>query len=357
MGCGNQIGRRALALAALISGCAVLAAPVTADGATRVTARATALSFANGYLDQLACSSPSQCTAVAATGTQETFDPTRGGAVHRSQPIPASETQGAISIACPSMGSCVESGASGTVAVFNPRSGAKAGAFTVTGAAYQTSVACSSGHSCVAVSYQAAAAFNPLHPGQPKVVSFTGNGTGAQPTVSCPSATLCVGDNGNDGTLYTFAPGALASPKVSTDGAAAQIGSVDCPTTRECVALGARPNGGANTAILSFDPRHPGRPRPARVTASTLEFVTCASASLCAAAGNNSGVLVFDPQRLSKRHLVAAPVETDVVGIAFAGKSLVILTTKGEKAVIDPTAPPKSFRAAGLGKPDAVARR
>jgi hypothetical protein len=206
------------------------------------------------------------------------------------------------------------------------------------------------------VSYQAAAAFNPLHAGQPKVVSFTGNGNGAQPNVSCPSASLCVGDNGNDGTLYTFAPGGLANPKVSSDTAAAQIGSLSCPSTGECVALGARPNGGANTAILSFDPRHPGHPRPARFTASTLEFVTCASTSLCAAAGNNSGVFVFDPKRLGKRHFVAAPVETDVVGIAFAGKSLVILTTKGEKAVIDPSAPPKSFHAAGLSKPAAVAR-
>jgi hypothetical protein len=356
MGCGNQIGRRAFALAAAVAGCVALAVPVTADAAARLTAHATALSFANGYLDQLACSSPSQCTAVAATGAQETFDPTKGGPVHRSQPIAASKVAGAVSITCPSTGSCVEAGASGAVAVFNPRSGAKAGAFTVTGAGYQTSVACPSRHSCVAVSYQGAAAFNPLHPGQPKAVPFTGNGNGAQATISCPSASLCVGDNGTDGSVYTFSPGGLASPKLSTDSAAAQIGSVACPSTNECVALGTRPNGGANTAILSFDPRHPGRPRPAPITSSTLEFVTCASTSLCAAAGNNSGVFVFDPKRPGKRHFVAAPVETDVVGIAFAGKSLVILTTKGEKAVIDPTAPPKSFHAAGLGKPDAVAK-
>src|ERR1700760_1509323 len=119
MGCGNQIGRRALALAATVGGCVALAAPVTADATTRVSAHATALSFANGYLDQLACSSPSQCTAVAATGTQETFNPTKGGPVHRSQPIPASKTQGAISIACPSSGACIEAGAGGTTAVFN----------------------------------------------------------------------------------------------------------------------------------------------------------------------------------------------------------------------------------------------
>jgi hypothetical protein len=357
MGSRNQAGRRVLAIVAALGGGVALALPVVPDATARTTAHATALTFANGYLDQLACSSPSQCTAVAATGAQETFDPTKGGPVHRSQPIPADKVYGAVSLTCPSTAACIEAGAGGAVAVFNPKSGAKSGTFTVTGADYQTDVACPSRQSCVAVSYQAAAAFDPLHAGQPKVLSFTGNGNGSQATISCPSASLCVGDNGNDGTLYTFAPGGLSDPKVSTDGAAAQLGSLSCPSTSECVALGARKNAGANTSILSFDPRHPGRARPVQVTGSTLEFITCASTTLCAAAGNNGGVLVFDPKRLSSRHRVAAPVETDVVGVAFAGKTLVILTTKGEKAVIDPTAPPKSFRAAGLGKPAAVARR
>lgn len=313
-----------------------------------------ALMLANGYLSQLACASATQCTAVEPSGAAVTFNPIGAGAVTHTKPLAA---DGTIAITCPSTASCVEADAAGDVAVFAPRrAAAKAASFTVTGAQSQTTVACPSAAECVAETYTGAAVFDPAHPGSPKSTTITANGSGGQPTLACPSASLCVGSDGNDGSLYSYAPGAPASAKVHAVTSTPQIGSLDCASRSFCVALASPKTGiGVNLGYIAFNPSRPGNPGVTKLTDGSLEFLTCASATLCAAAGNNGGVFTFDPKRPGHAHLTLAPSGQDFAGIAFAGRSLVLISFSGTKAVIDPGAPPKTVALVGLSKAAKVA--
>ncbi len=363
---GALTSKRALALATLVAGCLVPAMPVAAHALARtattpptpIARPAAALTFSNGYADQLTCASASQCTVVAAGGPALTFNPTHKGSVVRAQPILASVEDGGLGIGCASTHSCVEADAGGNIAVFDPKHPtAKTSRFKMTGG-YQATVACPSQTRCVVVNYQSAVTFDPKSPGTPTTAAFSADGNGAQATISCPTTALCAGSNGTAGALYTFSPGDPAKAKVFTVTSTPQIGSVACPSSSLCVALASpKADPAANTAVLTFNPHHPGNPAPKKITGSTLEFVTCATKTVCAAAGNNGGVLVFNPGSPGRAHLVAVPAGTDVVGIAFASAhDLVLVATNGEKATIDPSSPPKSVKLAGLSKSAAIAR-
>ncbi len=328
---------------ALIAFACVLALPASAQ----------ALTFSNGYLSQLTCESAHECTAVAAGGVQETFNPTAGGRVIHSQTIAASVANGQLAITCVSSTRCVEADAAGHVAVFDPkRSGGRAATFTVSGAEAQTSVACASRSRCVADAYQGVSVFDPFHVGSPATQSFSANGNGAQPTLSCPSSTLCVGSDGTAGLLSTFNPTNAPGAVVHTITTSPQVGALDCTSTSFCVALASPAhNPAVNTGLMTFNPRRIGNPSVKVITQSTLEFITCASATLCAAAGNNQGVLIFNPKAPRRHGFTGVPVGVDLVGIAFAGRSeLVLLGTNGQKAVIDPHHPPKTVTLTGLGR-------
>jgi hypothetical protein len=364
---GGDRGRRnvaplALALAGVLAGCLLLAAPVIARPqrvpSRGFVARAATLSLTNGYVSQLACGSASQCTGVLPGGAALTFNPTRAGSVTRTQPISHSQEDGTLAIECPSTSSCVEADAAGHVAVFAPRRAtAKAKSFTMTGEQYQTTISCPSRSECVTETYTGVSVFDPARLGSPKTVAITANGDGGQPTISCPSTSLCAGSDGTDGHLYNYAPHDAAGAKVHTLTSTPQVGSVDCTSRSFCVALASpKADPAANTGFITFNPTGPGNPGVKKLTGSTLEFLTCASATLCAAAGNNGGVLTFDPRRPGHSHLTAVPTGNDVAGIAFAGRSLVLITLNGEKAVFDPSAPPKTVRLSGLSKAASVSR-
>jgi hypothetical protein len=333
--------------------CAVALAGLLAALLLALPAGAQALSFANGYLSQLTCESAHQCTALAANGVAATFNPTAGGRVIRAQTIPASTLSGQLGIACVSSTRCAVADAAGHVAVFDPtRSGAPAATFAVAGAQGQTSLACPSRHRCVADAYQGVSVFDPFHGGAPATQPFSANASGAQPTLSCPSTTLCVGSNGTAGLLSTFDPLDAAGAVVHTITSSPQVGGLACPSVSFCAALAAPPRDpSVNTGLVTFNPRHIGNPRVTVLTQSTLEFIACRSASLCAAAGNNQGVWVFNPRRPRHRHFTAVPVGVDLVGIAFAGRSeLVLLGDTGQKAVIDALRPPGAVTLTGLAR-------
>jgi hypothetical protein len=356
-----HLRRRGAVSAALAGACLMAGAPVGAQALSsgaHPRGHSAALSFPNGYTTELACASPSQCTTVAANGVQVTFNPTRG-AVVRSQTIAPSLVDSPLSIACVSGRMCIVADARGDVAVFDPRRAkGKAASFVVSGASYQTSLACSSRSHCVAESYQSVAVFNPGHLGSPVSSPFSANGNGAQASVSCPSSTQCTGSNGNDGHLYTYDPSRASAAVAQAITSSPQVGMVDCPTTSFCVALASpKSNPAVNTGLITFNPRRLGNPRVRLLSQTSLEFITCVTSTLCAAAGNNGGVLVFDPHSPGRHRFTGVPYGNDLVGIAFASRSeLVLLGNKGQKAVIDPRRPPKRVALIAFSKATKINR-
>ncbi len=353
-----RVGRRAVCLILALG--VVLWAGAPGAHAARLAARSAtasnpAITLSNGYLSQLACGSAQQCTAVEPNGTTLTFNPTAAGKVTHARPLQA---DGSVAITCPSAASCVEADAAGHVAVFAPRRAAqKPATFTMTGASYQTSVACPSTSECVALSWTVASAFDPRHLGSPQTTTITANGNDVQPTIVCPSTSLCVGSNGAGNGLYSFAPHDAATAKVHLLSSTPQIGSLDCTSRTFCVALASpKANPGVNTGYITFNPTNPGNPGVKRLTLSSLEFMACASDTLCAAAGNNGGVITFNPKRPGHTHLTALPTGNDVAGLAFAGKMLVLISYNATKAVLDPSAPPKSVPLTALNKATPIQR-
>ncbi len=345
---------RRLALAGLLAAGACWLAATGAGAAQRVAVVGSGgasphIAFQNLYLSQLACASASQCTAVEPNGTAVTFAPTGAGAVTTTRPM---RSTGTHAIVCPSTASCAEADGTGHVAVFAPRrTSAKAATFTVAGAQGQTTVACPSAHECVAETFHGSAVFDPAHPGSPTTTPFTANGMGGYATLSCPSSRLCVGTNGTDGTLYSYAPHAAASAKTQILTPAPEIGPLDCTSRSFCVALAASAvDHVANAGYITFDPSSPGHPTAKHLAGSSLDFLTCASATLCAGAGGIGGVVTFNPQKPGHSHITLLSTRTDVAGIAFAGHSLVLLSNGGDKAVINPSAPPKTVKLVGLSQ-------
>ena len=165
------------------------------------------------------------------------------------------------------------------------------------------------------------------------------------------------------GLAYSYNPSDPGAAKVTTFTSTPQVGSISCPSRSFCIALASPAhNPAANTGFIAFNPAHPGNPKVKALTASTLEFLTCASSTLCAAAGNNDAVIVFNPKHVH-RHAVALPQSIDVTpspdaaGIAFMNRTdLVVLSLSGRKAVINAANPPKSVRLTALAKAAKVAR-
>jgi hypothetical protein len=342
----------AIPVAATLAGSGVAGAHLT-SGPVAHTAGAT---FNNGGENLLACPSANECIAVDGGGTAYTFNPTRKSKVTHSRAVPVTAPNQQLALACASSALCVEADAAGEVGVFDPKRPTKKPAtFTVTGGLYQTTLSCPSHSRCVVETYSGEAVFNPGHPGSPTTAAFTANGSGGDPIISCPSATLCAGANGTgnngQGQVYTYNPLHPAAAVEHTFKSTPEVGPVHCVNTSFCVALAAR-NGDSNLGAVAFNPRKPGNPGVTTISLSTLETLTCASKTLCAAAGYDDGVYIFNPQHPKKhKHFVAFPYNITAVGIAFIGSSkLVALSYTGQKVVINPRKPPKSVKFARLGQ-------
>lgn len=362
-------GAHARVLAGAVAMVALVAGGIAGGASANVrvpVARTAAVTFMNSYQSELTCASAGQCTAIGANGVAETFSPTKAGKVIRRQTIAASlaQAQSSFAIDCVSVRACVAADARGDIAVFNPRSSrSKSHGFSLSTPGYQTAIDCPSRKLCVADNWQGEAVFNPAHLGSPKTAPFAANGNGSQPSLSCPKISLCVGSSASNATgahgfVYSFNPRRPAAAVHHKLRRTLEVGSLACPTTGLCVAMVApTKNPAVNIGLVSFNPRKPGNPAPTRITESTLEFLTCVSKTLCAAAGNNEGVFIFNPKSPRHHHFTALPLNNDADGIAFAGRSkLVILTYAGMKAVINPQHPPKSVRVVKLGRRAAVKR-
>jgi hypothetical protein len=348
----------AACLITVASLCACVAGSATARLAVPVghMVPRTTRTFYNGYENELACASASDCTAVTAN-ERYSFDPTAARKVRAVHTNLSGGYYDQLGIACASSSRCVEVDARGNVEAFNPKTKQKAAAFTMTGEEVQTAIDCPSKTRCVAETYQGESAFDPDRVGKPATTSFTANGSGADAIISCPTKSFCVGSNGtgnnNVGQVYTYNPTAAGKAVVHSLSTTPALGPVSCLSASFCAALASpKHDPTLNTAVTTFNPHHPGHPKIRSLTDSSLDVLTCQSKTLCAGVGNQGGVLIFDPKKPGHgKHLVLAPANNDFVGVAFLGSGkLVLLSASGGKAVVDPRKPPKSVRLTAFGK-------
>src|SRR6185437_3386250 len=92
-------------------------------------------------LNGVACTSPTQCTAVGTNGRETTFDPASPGT---PQPAAVDSTSGAalIAVACPSAAQCTAVDDNGNAVTFDPGSPGGATTTTIDSGGYLPSIAC-----------------------------------------------------------------------------------------------------------------------------------------------------------------------------------------------------------------------
>lgn len=157
---------------------------------------------------------------------------------------------------------------------------------------YESQLACASANECTAITNTGLqVTFNPTRAG--KLSESQTIPTADYPStfgITCPSSARCiVADAHGEAAVFdpTRPSDAPASFLVAL-GSTPQAASMSCPTTTFCAALAAV-HGAASVGVLSFNPRRPGDPHVTAIAQSTLEFLTCTSTKLCAAAGARRG--------------------------------------------------------------------
>jgi hypothetical protein len=343
------------ATAAAVGVTALLAATAGAANAhaTQVRpARAAGIAFSYNELNALSCPSTKQCTAVTPTGWQVTFNPTHGGKVITVR-ILSDTVYPAYSIDCPSTHVCVAADARGDVVVFNPTHRTKPKyTATLTGASYQTSVACPSTSLCVLDSYQAEGYLNPTKRGTMVSNSFGANQNGANPTTTCVSTSFCLGSNGNTGIIYTYNPRSPSKAKTVTLTSTPAVSQIICPTRTQCTSLAAF-HDSLGLGMMTFNPRKIGtKPKVHGVSSSSMGDIACASKTYCIGGGYDYGVYIYDTA--THKHKFAALTydgSATVAALACPSKSVcVAIYGDGKKSVFNPAKPPKNLKVKPLSK-------
>ena len=199
---------------------------------------------------QLACPSPTQCTAVAANSSAFTFDPTDPGTPAPSQIDPGGYV---VDVACPSVTQCTAvDNARRTEITFDPQTPASPTAsplYPPDSGAEPLSVACPSVTQCTAVTNDSEVTFNPQAPvpALPVVLNPDYADAAWDQTISCPSVTQCTALDGH-GDSTTFNPQAPAPIRALTG---VRSSNVICPSTTICLLTGGYQESGTFNPLLA----------------------------------------------------------------------------------------------------------
>jgi hypothetical protein len=241
-----------------------------------------------GTIDAVSCVSAPQCVAVDAGGNViTTTDPAGGASNWHLANVDGTNT--IFDVSCASAAECVAVDAAGNaLSTTNPTGGAGAWSVaSVDGTNVLTGVSCPTAAFCVAVD----AAGNVLTSADPNAGAGHWNAASVDSgnaflSVSCASQDLCVAvdDDGNVATSSDPAAGPSAWTLANIDGSV-PLNAVSCaPGTTLCVTAPA--TGGA---IATSDPAagSAGWMASAPITDRALDWVSCASISLCVAVGDS----------------------------------------------------------------------
>jgi hypothetical protein len=285
---GRACGRHPLACT-LLAGAIALALAAPARAGLYWSAPSV---IAQTALVGLSCPSESLCVGVDEAGEVVTSrNPTAGTGAWSSAQIAAGSFQ-LNDVACtPDAGLCVAVGAAGIFTSTSPTSGASAWQH-VAGSLPAATVSCPSEQLCVAArSNVVLSSTHPADASQPWSEAVLG-ATGPIDQLSCPSAGFCAAvgtGGGHDGSVLTSSdPGGGAAAWQQTDTGAASLFGISCPSSSYCVAIGkgtvatsSQPGGGSAAWQLSS---------VGAVDSAGAGELACASASLCAVAGQNGFV-------------------------------------------------------------------
>jgi hypothetical protein len=130
-------------------------------------------------------------------------------------------------------------------------------------------------------------------------VTLDNDGGSAQlSSVSCPTSTQCVALDGigQETNFNPQAPGGFAVHQVE---AGADLVAIACPSNTECVAIDGTQQGSDLGHEVTFDPGSPGAPTPHSIDTAPLVGLACPAANQCVAIDNAGGEVSFDPQNLT----------------------------------------------------------
>lgn len=279
-----------------------------------------AITRSQNPLSNLACPAASQCTAMDDLGYEVTFNPSSAGDLTQARVdvVGGCCTDNALGrIACPTTTRCVVVAQTYGSAewTFDPRAPSGLESVAVADGAPNIALACPVARECVALA-KVTASFLPA----PALTSSTAtfdpdshlNPTASSRTLrepaglACPTATQCtlVTDHSKYGACghctkpawgreVTFDPRRSSQRARFTAGKPidrASLTGIACPTFTECAAIDTRGR------EVTFNPRHPGRPRLAKLADRALDGIDCPSRVLCVAVGRGAEEVAFDPR-------------------------------------------------------------
>ncbi len=284
-------------------------------------------------LDAVACPTTTRCTAISGNG-EVTFDPTSGSVVGGG----LLESPGSlVSLACPTVTQCTAIDFDGFELTFNPaapspnptrvRIASPSGPGT---ALYD--VDCPTSAQCTAVDpVGREISFNPTSPGTPTPVVVDSTSGTPMSDVACPTRSRCAAID-DLGLEVTFDPVSRTASKPVALDSGRLVRAVDCPTSTQCTAVGAR-------LEVTFDPGSPGSPTPITIDPTGgLAAVACPSARQCTAVDGSGHEVTFDPISPG----TPAPAAVGTGGLRDAACTSTAQCTAvggGQAATFDPGAP------------------
>lgn len=245
-------------------------------------------------LADVACPSASQCTAVDFSGAEVTFNPTAPGT---PTPVKVDSGGGLFAVACPSVSQCTAVGGTATPApvevTFNPTAPGTPVPFTFnTPGGFLTVIACPTSSQCTAADNSGhLVTFNPASPASATPAQWSTDAV-AMNALVCLSTSECVG------TLYfrefvfnPTAPGMPAMTLIDEASATGVVGGLARPSATLCVGTD------GNVDALVFSPVSPSKPTPRVLSthSTTKSAVACPSLSQCTEVDLNGDAATFDP--------------------------------------------------------------
>jgi hypothetical protein len=245
------------------------------------------------YIEDVACPSASQCSAIDAQGNAVTFNP--AGPASARFPAGMGELPN-MGIECPAVSQCtVLSSRTSQVVTFDPRNpGARS---PVTLPAQSRLLECPATNLCVAQGVRIVGrdqqeavlvTFDPAAPGNARQTAFPGAGFSSP--IVCPSPRQCT-VLGRQNTAATFDPTAPTITPASLGGDPRVAYDMACPSLSRCVGI-------SDSQLVVFDPHQPGG---ARFTAiGSPGQIACLTPDRCfiASSNRNNPILkltAFDP--------------------------------------------------------------
>jgi len=232
----------------------------------------------SGGLTSVSCATSSFCVAASKSDGVFTYS---GGTWSGPSPLVAAAGNGAnlTSVSCSAAGTCIAAGHWNT---YTYAGGRWAQGYLLEDTSFIVSVSCVSAGFCMAADTGGS------------VYTYSG-GTWSQPqqldggaltSVSCATSSFCVAtSSGDDAFIYSNGTWSAPSQLVGADSSAANLISVSCPASGQCVAVGHW-----DTYTYSG-----GRWAQGHLVENTsfLASVSCASASFCVAADNVGNIYTY----------------------------------------------------------------